>query len=108
MNFSSLWKNMIVSTKILLIIEKIAIKCRGVLFMAFWVELIKVFFFLAGYGTNSLSAMSKSTLDAHTHLRQPGKLSQLFFRMYCLPNYLNVRVFITVPIKELSILCPLN
>ncbi|XP_031767383.2 DNA-binding protein D-ETS-3 [Galleria mellonella] len=24
-----------------------------------------------GYGTNSLSAMSKSTLDAHTHLRQP-------------------------------------
>ncbi|XP_026331827.1 DNA-binding protein D-ETS-3 [Hyposmocoma kahamanoa] len=25
-----------------------------------------------GYGTNSLSAMSKSTLDAHTHLRQPG------------------------------------
>ncbi|CAH2103385.1 unnamed protein product [Euphydryas editha] len=24
------------------------------------------------YGSNSLSAMSKSTLDAHTHLRQPG------------------------------------
>ncbi|XP_046977566.1 DNA-binding protein D-ETS-3 [Vanessa cardui] len=24
-----------------------------------------------GYGSNSLSAMSKSTLDAHTHLRQP-------------------------------------
>ncbi|XP_041987114.1 DNA-binding protein D-ETS-3 isoform X2 [Aricia agestis] len=24
-----------------------------------------------GYGTNSLSAMSKSTLDAHSHLRQP-------------------------------------
>ncbi|XP_026742102.1 DNA-binding protein D-ETS-3 isoform X4 [Trichoplusia ni] len=24
-----------------------------------------------GYGTNSLSAMSKTTLDAHTHLRQP-------------------------------------
>ncbi|XP_053624229.1 DNA-binding protein D-ETS-3 isoform X4 [Plodia interpunctella] len=24
-----------------------------------------------GYGTNSLSAMSKSTLEAHTHLRQP-------------------------------------
>lgn len=29
--------------------------------------------FVSGYGTNTLSGMTKATLDPHSHLRQPGE-----------------------------------
>ncbi|KAF9800697.1 hypothetical protein SFRURICE_015351, partial [Spodoptera frugiperda] len=40
-----------------------------------------------GYGTNSLSAMSKSTLDAHTHLRQPDKVITVQQKIGTLPLF---------------------
>jgi len=49
------------------------------LFTSFFTDFI---YFISGYTTNGLSGVSvgvgKSSLDPHSHLRQPGKIIYLF------------------------------